>query len=202
LGGNLKNISNGAIAKKANVSNASVSERTKHLSEIGLLTYTKYHGTHLTAKGIKLVTPIIQQQRLMETWLLVKLDIPIESIHEKANRMTESIDPMLIKHLNKYLNYPKYCPHGNAIPNNCPESSIVLYPKLSTQEVSRDTYSIKYFSEDDNILKTLNDINIHLDDNLQILNKDNDSILILNLKNDLQQILPLKIADAIMVAPS
>ncbi|WP_125589167.1 metal-dependent transcriptional regulator [Companilactobacillus jidongensis] len=190
LGGSLHNVSNGDIAKKAHLSNASVTERTKSIAEnTGLLSYTKYYGSRLTEKGILLINPYIQQQRLIEVWLVNDLDFSLEEAHKESDILTNKINTQFIDRLNDRLNYPKFCPHGNIIPNN---SQMITDNQLTLVDnlVLDQKYIVKSFAEDSYIFSILETIDIKLQDTVQLLSVAEDNIIIFNLRTDTKQLLP------------
>ncbi len=201
LGGSFQNVNNIDLAVKANVSKASISDRTQHLAKLGLVKYTKYYGTKLTKKGLNAVIPLIQQHRLIETWLYEKLNIPLSDIYEKATKLSDHPDLLLIDRLNIYLDYPKICPHGNVIPINCSVPEFPKHSLLSDQDISDTTFKIINFTEDNYLFKILNNIDIKLSDEIQILNLNNydHSMVVLNLRNNLKQILPKNITKMIRI---
>ena len=201
LGGSFQNVNNIDLAVKANVSKASISDRTQHLAKLGLVKYTKYYGTKLTKKGLNAVIPLIQQHSLLEIWLFEKLDIPLSQVYEKATQLCEHPDPLVIDRLNIYLDYPKICPHGNVIPINCPIPEFSNASLLSKQEISSNNWKIINFAEDDYLFQILSNIDIKLSDQIQILNiNDYDhSMVVLNLRNNIKQILPKSITKLIRV---
>ncbi len=201
LGGSFQNVNNIDLAVKANVSKASISDRTQHLSKLGLVKYTKYYGTKLTKKGLNSVIPLIQQHSLLEIWLLDKLNIPLGQVYEKASQLCENPDPLVIDRLNIYLDYPKTCPHGNVIPINCPIPEFSDSSLLSKQVISDKAWKIINFTEDNYLFQILENIDIKLGDQIKVLNiNDYDhSMIVLNLRNNIKQILPKNITKMIRV---
>lgn len=201
LGGSFQNVNNIDLAVKANVSKASISDRTQHLSKLGMVKYTKYYGTKLTKKGLNAVIPLIQQHRLIETWLYEKLDIPMNDIYEKATKLSDHPDLLLIDRLNIYLDYPETCPHGNVIPINCEIPAFTKESLLANQDISEAIFKIINFTEDNYLFKILNNIDLHLSDQIKITNINNydHSMVVLNLRNNLKQILPKNITKMIRI---
>ncbi|KRK64641.1 Iron-dependent repressor [Companilactobacillus tucceti DSM 20183] len=199
LGGFLHPVSNGAIAKKARLSNASVTERTKNIYEnTEFLTYRRYYGSQLTKKGIELLKPYIQQQRLIETWLVNNLDYSLKDSHIEADILSTSVSDNFVSRLNRYLNYPKICPHGNVIPNN---SEIITDDPLTlTDELKKDqTYVVQSFSEDDYIFGLLETVDIKLNDSIKILDIIDGIVIIYNYRTNSKQLLPKVLAGSIRI---
>jgi len=201
LGGSWQNVNNIDLAIKANVSKASISDRTQHLAKLGMVKYTKYYGTKLTKKGLNAVIPLVQQHRLIETWLYDKLDIPLSDVYEKAATLSDNPDLILIDKLNIYLDYPQACPHGNIIPINCSVPEFTKFSLLSNQDISDTTFKIINFTEDNYLFKILNNIDLKLTDEIKILNINgyDHSMVVLNLRNNLKQILPKNITKMIRI---
>lgn len=201
LGGIFQNVNNIDLAIKANVSKASISDRTQHLSKLGLVKYTKYYGTKLTKRGLNSVIPLIQQQRLIEIWLYEKLNIPINDIYEKSCSLSEHPDLLLIDRLNTYLDYPTVCPHGNVVPINCEIPKFSKGSLLSGQNTPHTKLQIINFTEDNYLFKTLENIDIKLNDTIEIINLNNYdySMVVLNLRTGLKQILPKNITKMIRI---
>ncbi|CAJ1182502.1 hypothetical protein CPR19088_GLDEOEPO_01603 [Companilactobacillus paralimentarius] len=201
LGGSFQNVNNIDLAVKAGVSKASISDRTQHLAKLGLVKYTKYYGTKLTKKGLNAVIPLVQQHRLIETWLYEKLDIPLSDIYEKATKLSDHPDLLLIDRLNIYMDYPETCPHGNIIPINCTIPEFTKSSLLANQDISETTFKIINFTEDNYLFKVLNNIDIHLADQIKITNINgyDHSMVVLNLRNNLKQILPKNITKMIRI---
>ncbi|KRM17181.1 Iron-dependent repressor [Companilactobacillus nantensis DSM 16982] len=201
MGGSFQNVNNIDLAVKAGVSKASISDRTQHLAKLGLVKYTKYYGTKLTKKGLNAVIPLVQQHRLIETWLYEKLDIPLSDIYEKATKLSDHPDLLLIDRLNIYMDYPETCPHGNIIPINCTIPEFTKSSLLANQDISETTFKIINFTEDNYLFKVLNNIDIHLADQIKITNINgyDHSMVVLNLRNNLKQILPKNITKMIRI---
>lgn len=201
LGGSFQNVNNIDLAVKAGVSKASISDRTQHLAKLGLVKYTKYYGTKLTKKGLNAVIPLVQQHRLIETWLYEKLDIPLSDIYEKATKLSDHPDLLLIDRLNIYMDYPETCPHGNIIPINCTIPEFTKSSLLANQDISETTFKIINFTEDNYLFKILNNIDIRLADQIKITNINgyDHSMVVLNLRNNLKQILPKNITKMIRI---
>ncbi|WP_125763015.1 metal-dependent transcriptional regulator [Companilactobacillus hulinensis] len=199
LGGDTHNVSNGDIAKKSNLSNASVTERTRHLSDTtSYLTYKRYYGTKLTSDGINKIKPYIQQQRLLEVWLVNELGSSLDFAYEEAGKLTNQVDTNFIDKLNSYLDRPQHCPHGNVIPNNNGESTDHYY-LLTDNFDFQDVLTIESFTEDSTIIGMLETIDIRIHDQISVLDFVDDTLIILNKRTNTKQLLPKSLADSIRV---
>jgi len=114
-GGDKNMVSNKDIANSLGISAPSVSEMIKKLLQDGYVEYTSYKGVKLTERGIDEAKKITRIHLLWEVFLLEKLDYDIDEIHDEAERLEHATSKKLEERLDKYLNYPKVCPHGTEI---------------------------------------------------------------------------------------
>ena len=116
-------VSTNGLASRLNTKASSITDMLQKLSEKKLVEYIKYKGCFLTTKGEKIAIQIIRKHRLWETFLVNKLSFGWEEVHDVAEQL-EHIDSLkLIDSLDQFLNYPKFDPHGDPIPDK--EGNIV-----------------------------------------------------------------------------
>ena len=112
-----KSASTNAIAKHLKTSAASVTDMLKRLAEKKFINYEKYKGVTLTAEGSKLATQLIRKHRLWEVFLVKKLRFTWDQVHDIAEQLEHIQSKELIMRLDAFLDYPKFDPHGDPIPN-------------------------------------------------------------------------------------
>src|SRR5688572_3663166 len=110
-------VSTNAIAEKVNTKAASVTDMLKKLADKKLINYKKYQGVTLTAKGEKIAINIIRKHRLWEVFLVEKLKYKWDEIHDIAEQLEHIQSDSLIDRIDSFLNYPKFDPHGDPIPD-------------------------------------------------------------------------------------
>ncbi len=179
-------VSTNSIASEIGTSAASVSDMLKKLQEKQLIKYKKYQGVLLTNKGNSLATSIIRKHRLWETFLVRNLNFDWGEVHEVAEQLEHIKSEELIDKLDAYLKYPKFDPHGEAIPNKKGE-----IPNNNTIPLNELTAGIKgtvtgVTLDDKPFLYYLNKLKINIGTEIRILEK---------IKFD--QSLSIKIADTI-----
>lgn len=104
------------LAEELNVVPGSITNTIKHLEKHSLVKHEPYRGVKLTAKGEKLALDIIRRHRLAERLLTDVLDAKWSDVHESACKLEHALTKDVIVLLEKKLEHPKFCPHGNPIP--------------------------------------------------------------------------------------
>ncbi|MGB1204554.1 MAG: metal-dependent transcriptional regulator [Chitinophagales bacterium] len=110
-------VNTNAIAEKMQTKAASVTDMLKRLSEKNLVSYQKYKGVQLTKDGTFIAKKLIRKHRLWEVFLVEKLDFKWDEVHEIAEKMEHIPSDELTNRLDAFLDYPKYDPHGDPIPD-------------------------------------------------------------------------------------
>ncbi len=121
------------LALHLNVKPATANDMLKKLKKKKLIHYEKYGKISLTATGKKSAVSILRKHRLWETFLYEKLGFTWDEVHEIAEQLEHIQSAKLIEKLDDYLGYPKYDPHGDAIPNG--KGEIKLQPRQILSEI-------------------------------------------------------------------
>jgi len=106
------------LAKKMDVSKASVNEMIKKLAMAGLVDYKLYSSINLTEKGVIEAEKIVYKHKILEGFLSKILGIRKEKVHEEADKLEHGVSEEAVKKLNKLLKNPETCPHGDKIPDS------------------------------------------------------------------------------------
>jgi len=112
-----KPVSTNAIADQLNTKAASVTDMIQKLANKGLASYYKYKGVRLTQTGDKEALNVVRKHRLWEVFLVKELNFNWNEVHEIAEQLEHIRSPELIIRLDKFLNHPKFDPHGDPIPD-------------------------------------------------------------------------------------
>lgn len=110
-------ISTNLLADKMATKPSSVTDMVKKLSDKELISYQKYQGCELTELGQKMALQIIRKHRLWEVFLVKKLNFGWDEVHEIAEQLEHIQSAKLTDHLEEYLGFPKFDPHGDPIPD-------------------------------------------------------------------------------------
>lgn len=165
-----KEYSNKKLAEYLNISPASVSEMIKKLVNEGYLTIEK-KKVKLTEKGSNFALDIIRKHRVWEVFLFEKLGYDKEDVHKEAEILEHVTSNKLLQKLEKFLFYPKECPHGSPIFYDLKDFDEGNVIKLSEAE---DDDEIVILSVEDNIelYDYLRDLNINLKEQYIVEKKD------------------------------
>ncbi|HMS99767.1 MAG TPA: metal-dependent transcriptional regulator [Saprospiraceae bacterium] len=112
-----KSASTNSLARHLDTTPASVTDMLKRLAEKEMIHYERYKGVTLTAEGNRIATSLIRRHRLWEVFLVEKLRFDWEHVHDLAEELEHIYSEELISRLDAFLNYPKFDPHGDSIPN-------------------------------------------------------------------------------------
>lgn len=110
-------VSTNSIAEQMETKPSSVTDMVKKLSEKDLVNYKRYQGVSLTDQGNKIALEIVRKHRLWEVFLVEKLDFTWDEVHEIAEQLEHIKSDKLIDRLDRLLEFPKYDPHGDPIPD-------------------------------------------------------------------------------------
>ena len=103
------------ISSYLDLSVATVSATAKRLAKKDLLEYIEYKGVVLTNKGLKVAKELINAHRIWEYFLVNKLGLPIDSVHEEAHKLEHATSKKVLEALYLFLDSPSHCPFGEVI---------------------------------------------------------------------------------------
>jgi DtxR family Mn-dependent transcriptional regulator len=111
------NVSTNAIAEALQTKASSVTDMIKKLCDKKLLDHVPYQGVRLTEAGSRKALDIIRKHRLWEVFLVERLGLGWDEVHDIAEQLEHTVSERLYDQLDKYLNYPRFDPHGDPIPD-------------------------------------------------------------------------------------
>lgn len=178
-----KAASTNAISNEIKTSAASVSDMLQRLSSKGLTHYEKYKGVTLTEKGNQFATALIRKHRLWEVFLVEKLDFTWDKVHDLAEQLEHIQSPELVNRLDKFLDNPKFDPHGDPIPDADGVFEQRRQVKLSELEINESGILVGVQEDSSSFLQYLDKMGLKLGVELKILEKfefDNSIKLLVN----------------------
>ena len=105
------------VADRLRVSRPSVSEMIKRMEAEGLI---RLRGTKivLTDEGNVLATKVVRRHRIAERFLTDILGLSWATAHHEAGKWEHVLSAEVEEAMNRVLNNPTTCPHGNSIPGS------------------------------------------------------------------------------------
>ncbi len=134
-----KSVLTNELAEAMNTKAASVTDMIKKLSTKEFISYEKYYGVNLTAKGKTVALSVIRKHRLWETFLVEKLAFSWDEVHEVAEQLEHIQSKRLIEKLDEYLGFPKVDPHGDPIPDTKGKIKALQQVMLATLKPGADS---------------------------------------------------------------
>ena len=105
------------IAERLHVSRPAVSEMIKRMQGEGFVAVDGA-AIGLTADGLKLAEQVVRRHRLAERLLTDILGLPWADAHLEAGKWEHVISEPVEQAINRVLDNPTTCPHGNPIPGS------------------------------------------------------------------------------------
>jgi DtxR family Mn-dependent transcriptional regulator len=155
------------VAIKFNYTEQSVYEMIKKLQQKDVLTYIPYQGIQLSQLGNEEAIRMIRAHRIWEVFLKEYLDYDWHEVNEEAEMLEHAGSEAMLERLYKKLGEPKYCQHGNPIPNF---NNTVNIDDLLTLEsfLEGEYFSLLRVSDDKALLLFLKEKHIEMKDSLFI----------------------------------
>ena len=122
------------IAERLSVSRPAVSEMIRRMATDGLVTVDK--GISLTEKGLALAERTVRRHRLAERFLTDILGLSWAEAHVEAGKWEHVLSEPVELAMNRMLENPTTCPHGNPIPGSGYQQDDLV--ALSTLRVGDD----------------------------------------------------------------
>ncbi|HEY8545445.1 MAG TPA: metal-dependent transcriptional regulator [Acidimicrobiales bacterium] len=115
------------IAERLSVSRPAVSEMIKRMQAEGFV-QLEGNTINLTTKGKELAEQVVRRHRLAERLLTDILGLPWADAHVEAGKWEHVISEPVEKAINRVLDNPTTCPHGNPIPGSsyAPPETVAL----------------------------------------------------------------------------
>ncbi len=106
------------VARSLGVSAPSASAMLKRLGALGYVVSAERRGSFaLTDDGRAAALQVIRHHRLLETFLVARLGIPIGDVHREAEVLEHHISAALEARIAEELGHPERDPHGAPIPS-------------------------------------------------------------------------------------
>lgn len=132
-------VSRSLLASRLNVSSAAVTDMARKLALRGLVDYSPYKYLTLSDEGRAEALKIIRKHRLWELFLHKILDLDLKTVHEEAERLEHHSSDELMNHIDAFLGFPDFDPHGEPIPGRDGDLPVQIgLESLSAVEDNKD----------------------------------------------------------------
>ena len=112
-----KGVQTSVIAERLSISQASVSNMIKKLADKKYISYAPYYGVTLTDSGRKIALNMIRKHRILEQYLVERLNYSWDEVDEEAEVLEHAISDTLANRMWDDLGQPTHDPHGSPIPS-------------------------------------------------------------------------------------
>jgi DtxR family Mn-dependent transcriptional regulator len=117
LSGTDERVSVSALADRMGVTAPSATAMSKRLAAMGLVERVPYRGLTLTVEGRNVALELLRHHRLIERYLADTLGLPLDAVHDEADRLEHALSEELEARIDERLGYPTLDPHGDPIPD-------------------------------------------------------------------------------------
>lgn len=158
------------LSKVLSVKMPSVNNMMKKFAEKGWVIYESYKPLKITDSGKKQAALVVRKHRLTEMFLVEKMNFGWENVHEIAEQLEHIHSETFFDKMDELLNYPKYDPHGEPIPDK--EGNIIAQDlkKLSNCKVGESVVFTAVTTTDEDFLNFLNKKKLVLGKEIKVLN--------------------------------
>ena len=187
------------LSKFLNVKMPSVNNMMKKFAEKGWVIYESYKPLKITDSGKKQAALVVRKHRLTEIFLVEKMNFGWETVHEIAEQLEHIHSETFFDKMDELLNYPKYDPHGEPIPDK--EGNIIAQDlkKLSSCEIGEQAIFTAVTITDDDFLSFLNEKKLVLGKKIKVLNIEKfDKSMLIKVQEE-EIILSKMVCDKILV---
>ena len=197
-----ENVTTNALAEHIKTKPASVTDMLKKLRHKNLLNYNPYKGFRLSREGNRAALNIIRRHRLWEYFLVNQLQFNWEEVHEVAEQLEHVSSKKLVDKLDAFLNFPKFDPHGDPIPDS--NGKINQQEQMPLFELPLNTMAVitSVQNQSSDLLAFLSNRDIHIGTKLEVKQKLSfDNSIEVKIKNKQSFHISEQVANAIHVNP-
>jgi DtxR family Mn-dependent transcriptional regulator len=162
-------VNTNSLANFLNTSAASITDMLKKLKSKKLLEYKKYYGFRLNDAGNKEALKIIRRHRLWEYFLVAKLGMEWEKVHDIAEELEHVSSPELINKLDNYLGNPKIDPHGDPIPDEKGKIAVLKQKALKDLPIKQNAIVSSVSNQTTEMMEMLNHYGIGIGSQIKVL---------------------------------
>jgi DtxR family Mn-dependent transcriptional regulator len=165
-------VSTNSLAEEMETKASSVTDMLKKMADKDLVIYKKYQGVRLSNLGKKTAIEIIRKHRLWEVFLVEKLNFSWDEVHDVAEQLEHIKSKKLIAELDQFLGCPKLDPHGDPIPDENGNFSIMKKTILKDVEKGELGVFIGVKNSSTEFLQYLDKNKIALGEKIKVIEKE------------------------------
>jgi DtxR family Mn-dependent transcriptional regulator len=162
-------VNTNSLAAFLNTSAASITDMLKKLKSKKLLEYKKYYGFRLNEAGNKEALKIIRRHRLWEFFLVAKLGMEWEKVHDVAEELEHVSSIELINRLDDFLGNPKIDPHGDPIPDEKGKIAVLKQRALKDLPLKQNAIVSSVSNQTTEMMEMLNHYGIGIGSQIKVL---------------------------------
>ena len=166
---NTEMVNTNSLATFLDTSAASITDMLKKLQSKKLLEYKRYHGFRLNNAGNKQALKIIRRHRLWEYFLVAKLGMEWEKVHDIAEELEHVSSAELISRLDDFLDNPKIDPHGDPIPDDKGIMPVLHQISLKDLPVKQNAVVSSVSNQSPQMMEMLNHYGIKIGSAIKVL---------------------------------
>ncbi len=187
------------LSKFLNVKMPSVNNMMKKFAEKKWVIYETYKPLVVTESGRREAALVVRKHRLTVMFLVKKMNFGWENVHEIAEQLEHVHSQIFFDKMDEILDYPKFDPHGEPIPDK--DGNIISQDlqKLSSCETGETVVFASVTLSDDAFLSYLNDRKLLLNTQVKIIKIENfDKSMTIEIEGK-KEILSKKATEKILV---
>lgn len=187
------------LSKFLNVKMPSVNNMMKKFADKSWVIYETYKPLIVTEKGRKEAALVVRKHRLTEMFLVKKMNFGWENVHEIAEQLEHVHSTIFFDKMDEILDYPKFDPHGEPIPDK--EGNIIAQDlqRLSNCGVGETVIFASVTLSDDAFLNYLTERKLLLNTKIKIIKIENFDKSVTVEVDGKQEVLSRKATEKILV---
>jgi DtxR family Mn-dependent transcriptional regulator len=161
------------LSKFLNVKMPSVNNMMKKFADKSWVIYETYKPLIVTEKGKREASLVVRKHRLTEMFLVKKMNFGWENVHEIAEQLEHVHSTIFFDKMDEILDYPKFDPHGEPIPDK--QGNIIAQDlqRLSNCAVGETVIFASVTLSDDAFLNYLTERKLLLNTKIKIVKIEN-----------------------------
>ena len=187
------------LSKFLNVKMPSVNNMMKKFADKNWVIYETYKPLIVTEKGKQEAALVVRKHRLTEMFLVKTMNFGWENVHEIAEQLEHVHSQLFFDKMDEILDYPKFDPHGEPIPDK--DGNIIAQDlqKLSNCEDGDTVVFASVTLSDDNFLSYLTERNLLLNTKIKVIKTESfDKSMTIEI-GDKKEVISKKATEKILV---